>query len=111
MGFFDWTQDREQFLELENRVARLEEEVARLTAVLAAREGVMQPPAETEPDVTVAAPAAASPPAASRPAPRGPDFSEARALAAGGSKIAAIKLVRDQTGMGLRDAKELVESW
>ena len=102
MGFFDWTQDREQFLELENRVARLEEQVARLSAALAAREGVMQPPdTSTQPAVTTAAPAVAS----SR------DFAEARALAAGGSKIAAIKMVRDQTGMGLRAAKDLVESW
>ena len=103
MGFFDWTQDREQFLELENRVARLEEQVARLAATLAARDGVMQPP-EGEPEaVTTSSPAG--------PPRSGPDFAEARVLAAGGNKIQAIKLVRDQTGMGLRAAKDLVESW
>ena len=34
---------------------------------------------------------------------------EVRALLAGGNKIAAIKLVRASTGLGLREAKELVE--
>jgi ribosomal protein L7/L12 len=38
-------------------------------------------------------------------------YAEARALAAAGSKIHAIKVVREQTGMGLRQAKDLVESW
>jgi ribosomal protein L7/L12 len=100
MGFFDWTQDREQYLELENRVARLEEQVARLSAVLAERDGVMQPPAASPgPAVEVPAPAPAQ------------DYPEARALAAGGQKIHAIKVIRDQTGMGLRQAKDLVESW
>jgi ribosomal protein L7/L12 len=100
MGFFDWTQDREQFLELVNRVARLEEQVARLSATLAARDGVMQAPvASPDPDVTVAEPAPTQ------------DFAEARVLASQGQKIHAIKVVRDQTGMGLRQAKELVESW
>lgn len=99
MGFFDWTQDREQYLELENRVARLEEQVARLNAALAARDGVMQPPAASPDAVEVAAPTPAL------------DFPEARALAAGGQKIHAIKVVRDQTGMALKQAKDLVDSW
>lgn len=100
MGFFDWTQDREQFLELENRVARLEEQVARLSATLATRDGVMQPPTlSPEPDeVAVSSPATT-------------DFPEARAAAANGQNIQAIKIVRDQTGMGLRQAKDLVDGW
>jgi hypothetical protein len=36
---------------------------------------------------------------------------EARDLMAAGSKIQAIKVVRDGTGMGLKEAKDLVESW
>jgi hypothetical protein len=36
---------------------------------------------------------------------------EARDLMAGGNKIQAIKVVRDGTGMGLKEAKDLVESW
>ena len=34
---------------------------------------------------------------------------EARALVMGGDKIAAIRLVRKQSGLGLKEAKELVE--
>ena len=34
-----------------------------------------------------------------------------RALLDGGNKIAAIKRVRDMTGIGLKEAKDFVESW
>src|SRR5690349_23206829 len=34
-----------------------------------------------------------------------------RALLDGGNKIAAIKRVRELTGMGLKEAKDFVESW
>ncbi len=37
--------------------------------------------------------------------------SEARVLVDNGQKISAIKLVREQTGLGLKEAKELVERW
>lgn len=37
--------------------------------------------------------------------------SSARAELAAGRKINAIKSVREATGLGLKDAKELVESW
>jgi ribosomal protein L7/L12 len=36
---------------------------------------------------------------------------EAREMLAQGKPINAIKLVRDATGMGLKEAKVLVESW
>ncbi|HEV7504761.1 MAG TPA: 50S ribosomal protein L7/L12 [Thermoanaerobaculia bacterium] len=36
---------------------------------------------------------------------------EAKALCATGKKINAIKIVREQTGLGLKEAKDLVESW
>jgi large subunit ribosomal protein L7/L12 len=81
-------------LALENRIARLEEQVARLSAALSAA----SPSAE---------PSAAVRPAA---APVG-DYVEARALAADGRKIEAIKVVREQSAMSLRAAKDLVESW
>lgn len=35
----------------------------------------------------------------------------ARGLMDSGNKIQAIKVVRDGTGMGLKEAKDLVESW
>jgi ribosomal protein L7/L12 len=36
---------------------------------------------------------------------------EAKALCATGKKINAIKVVRENTGLGLKEAKDLVESW
>ncbi len=94
MGLFGGSSDRGDVLALENRVARLEEQVAHLSAALAER------PATPE---TV--------PVAAGPAPVDDGYAEARALAAGGSKIHAIKVVREQSGMSLKQAKELVESW
>jgi ribosomal protein L7/L12 len=81
-------------LELQNRVARLEEQVARLTAALAAA-----PPPPTA--GLVSAP----------PAVTDDVYAEARALAAEGRKINAIRVVREQSGMSLKAAKDLVESW
>ncbi len=47
-----------------------------------------------------------------RPAPPVVDeYAEARALAAAGNKIHAIKVVREQSGISLKAAKDLVESW
>jgi len=37
--------------------------------------------------------------------------SKARELLRQGRKIEAIKVVREETGLGLREAKDLVESW
>jgi large subunit ribosomal protein L7/L12 len=97
MGLFGGgTTDRGELLELEARVARLEEQVARLTAALSV------PSAPPSPGVDEAAPAAV---------PAGDVYAEARALATEGNKIHAIKLVRDQSGMSLKAAKDLVESW
>ncbi len=36
---------------------------------------------------------------------------QAKAMCAEGKKINAIQLVRDKTGLGLKEAKDLVESW
>jgi large subunit ribosomal protein L7/L12 len=82
-------------LDLQNRVSQLEEQVARLTAALSAQ----------------SVPATAPGPMAADPLPADVLYPEARALAAAGSKIHAIKVVREQSGMGLRQAKDLVESW
>ena len=77
-------------LALENRVARLEEQVARLSAALAAR-----PAAARAPPVPRRRPADAG------RAPVEDGYAEARALAAAGNKIHAIKVVREQSGMSL----------
>jgi large subunit ribosomal protein L7/L12 len=87
-------------LELQNRVARLEEQVARLTAALAAALATAPPPPTVGPD-----------PVSAPPALHDDVYAEARALAAEGRKINAIKVVREQSGMSLKAAKDLVESW
>jgi large subunit ribosomal protein L7/L12 len=89
-------------LALENRVARLEEHVARLSVALSA--ATLAAPAPGAVDAPPADPTAAA-------LPRVGDYAEARALAAEGRRIEAIKVVREQSGMGLRAAKDLVESW
>lgn len=100
MGLFgSGTTDRGELLELEARVARLEEQVARLTAAAQAE----QPAARPDPAVPAGPGAPASVAADS--------YAEARELAAAGNKIQAIKVVRDRSGMSLKAAKDLVESW
>jgi large subunit ribosomal protein L7/L12 len=97
MGLFGGSSDRGELLELQARVSQLEEQVARLNAALAAVQG----------DGAGPAPVA--------PAPVAPglvdQYADARAAAAAGNKIEAIKIVREQSGLGLRAAKDLVESW
>jgi ribosomal protein L7/L12 len=101
VGLFGGSSDRGELLALENRVARLEEQVARLSAALAALQGAAGPPA---PGAVTGELAPAAPPV--------PDaYAEARALAAAGNKIHAIKVVREQSGISLKAAKDLVESW
>jgi large subunit ribosomal protein L7/L12 len=97
MGFFGGgTTDRGELLDLQARVALLEEQVARLTALV---------------DAGAAGSVGAAPPLQPEPEPADVDYAEARALAADGNKIHAIKVVRDQSGMSLKAAKDLVESW
>lgn len=92
MGFFGGTSDRGELLELQARVNRLEEQVARLSSALVAVQGGGPTP------VTDAAPLV-------------DQYAAARSAAAAGNKIEAIKIVREQSGLGLRAAKDLVESW
>jgi large subunit ribosomal protein L7/L12 len=95
VGLFGGTPDRGEVLELQDRVARLEEQVARLTAAQP------QPP-----------PATSAGDGPGQALPTTTDvYAEARALAAEGRKINAIKVVREQSGMSLKAAKDLVESW
>ena len=102
MGLFGGSTDRGEMLALENRVARLEEQVARLSAALAARSSVPDTPIADLAAVPTSVPAAQ---------PVEDSYVEARALAAAGNKIHAIKVVREQSGMSLKAAKDLVESW
>ena len=96
MGLFGGSSDRGELLELQARVSRLEEQVARLHAALAAEQG-------GAPMVVTATQPGTS--------PLLDEYAEARAAAAAGNKIEAIKIVREQSGLALKAAKELVESW
>jgi ribosomal protein L7/L12 len=91
MGLFGGSSERGEVLELQARVGNLEEQVARLTAALAAVQSGAAVPVESVPMLD--------------------QYAEARALAASGNKIHAIKVVREQSGLGLKAAKDLVESW
>ena len=111
MGLFGASSDRGDLLALENRVARLEEQVARLSAALAA----LASGSTAAGDPRVAGDPASDGPApgdlAAMPAAPPDVYAEARALAASGNKIHAIKVVREQSGISLKAAKDLVESW
>jgi large subunit ribosomal protein L7/L12 len=91
MGLFGGSSNRGELLELQARVGQLEEQVARLSAALASVQSGGPVPAETVPVLD--------------------QYAEARALAAAGNKIHAIKVVREQSGLSLKAAKDLVESW
>ena len=100
MGLFGGTPDRGELLDLQARVARLEEQVARLATELTTALAAPRPSAPGVGSVSPALPADL------------PDVhAEARALAAAGKKIDAIKVVREQSGISLKAAKDLVESW
>nr|WP_121253478.1 ribosomal protein L7/L12 [Nocardioides ferulae] len=89
-----WFSDRGDDQPDPSRIAQLEERVRRLevtVALLAQERGSL-------PDVDGAAAA-------------GDPWADVRDLVARGKKIQAIKVVRERTGMGLKEAKELVESW
>jgi ribosomal protein L7/L12 len=108
MGLFGGgTTDRGELLELQARVSRLEEQVARLTTQLEAALAALRASPEQPTDLVTARPGLSL----VEELPPTDGYDEARALAAAGNKIHAIKVVRDQTGMSLKAAKDLVESW
>ena len=96
MGIFGTPQDQVDLDDLKSRVAKLELAVAQLQAQVAAG------------GVPYGAPTPAG--AAGQPA-AGPDWmSEVRDLVARGNKIEAIKVYRERTGLGLKEAKDAVEA-
>jgi large subunit ribosomal protein L7/L12 len=86
--------DTSRIAELEQRVARLEAQLAQLTATPVG-------------SVAAAAAAAAVTPAGAAPEPW---MAEVQALRSAGKTIHAIKVYRDHTGVGLKQAKEAVEA-
>jgi len=108
VGLFGASADRGELLALENRVARLEEQVARLSTALGAVQDTVHGREAAGEAVTGDAVAPVAP--AGGP-PVVDEYAEARALAAAGNKMHAIKVVREQSGISLKAAKDLVESW
>ena len=84
------------------------DELSTLTVVEAAE---LSKQLEEKWGVTAAAPVAAAVAAGGAAAPAGEEKSEFDVVlkAAGGSKLAVVKLVKELTGLGLKDAKELVD--
>ena len=98
MGIFGTPQDQVDLDDLRSRVARLELAVAQLQAQVAAG-GVPYGAATPAPATSAAQPGAE------------PDWlAEVRDLVARGNKIEAIKVYRERTGLGLKEAKDAVEA-
>ena len=103
MGIFGSPQEQVDLDDLTSRVATLEAAVASLQAQLAG--GV---PAGTAVDGIPYG--AASPSRGALPAEGGPWMAEVAALKGEGKLINAIKLYREKTGLGLKEAKDAVEA-
>ena len=100
MGLFGGETSRDELIRLEARVAALEATVARLTGGL----GAVPTPVVT--GSALSGPGVSGPGAAAGVEPWA---AEARSLKDAGQAIAAIKLVRERTGCGLKEAKDLVD--
>lgn len=103
MGIFGSPQEQVDLDDLTSRVAKLEATVAALQAQLS---GAFS--ATTAVDgIPYGAP---MPSAGALPAEGGPWMAEVKALVDSGKKINAIKLYRERTGLGLKEAKDAVEA-
>jgi large subunit ribosomal protein L7/L12 len=106
VGIFDGSaQDQVDLAHVNERLDRLESALASLQAQVAALTtgavaGAPNPLAGTDPgDV----------PYGTNPGASGPWLDEVRALKAEGNLIQAIKVYREHTGLGLKEAKDAVE--
>jgi large subunit ribosomal protein L7/L12 len=101
MGIFGTPQDQVDLDDLKLRVTRLETAVAALQAQAAVPYGA--------PQAAPAAPAASAT-AAGTPVGDPAWLAEVRSLKAQGNLITAIKVYRENTGVGLKEAKDAVEA-
>jgi large subunit ribosomal protein L7/L12 len=97
VGIFGTPQDQVDLDDLKERVTRLEAAVAAL----------QQAAATPVPYGSAMATPAAAP---DRQAPEPSWMAEVRALVARDSKIEAIKLYRERTGLGLKEAKDAIDA-
>jgi len=103
MGIFGSPQDQVDLDDLKSRVAKLEQAVEQLQTQLATSL------AAGAGGVPYGAPTPAAP--AAEQVVGSPDWmTEVRALTSNGNKIQAIKVYREHTGLGLKEAKDAVEA-
>jgi ribosomal protein L7/L12 len=103
MGLFGSPQENVDLDDLKSRVAKLEAAVAALQAQLAT-------PAPTAVDgIPYGAAQVTMPSAGALPAETGAWLADVRALVQSDQKIQAIKLYREHTRVGLKEAKDAVE--
>lgn len=103
MGVFGSPQEQVDFDDLKARVAKLEAAVASLQAQVATASGTAVG------GIPYGAAPAAVPSAGALPAEGGAWTAEVRALKESNQMIQAIKLYRQNTGLGLKEAKDAVE--
>ena len=109
MGLFGSPQEQVDLDDVKARIAKLEAAVASLQSQVVALSGAGAPagPGGTAVDgIPYGTP---QPSLGALPAEGGPWLAEVRALAASDQKIQAIKLYRERTGVGLKEAKDAVE--
>jgi len=108
VGLFGSPQEQVDLDDLKSRVSRLEAAVASLQSqVVALSAGAPGTPGSTAVDgIPYGTP---QPSLGALPADGGPWLAEVQALAASDQKIQAIKLYRERTGVGLKEAKDAVE--
>ena len=106
MGIFGTPQEQVELDDLKARVAKLEQAVASLQAQVAAQLGAQ---VQAGSGAVPYGPASTSTPTSG--AVGDPDWmAEVRALVASDDKIHAIKVYREHTGLGLKEAKDAVEA-
>ena len=109
MGLFGSPQEQVDLDDLKSRLAKLESAVASLqgqVATLTIGAGATAPGGTAVDGIPYGTP---QPSLGALPAEGGPWLAEVRALAASDQKIQAIKLYRERTGVGLKEAKDAVE--
>ena len=110
MGLFGSPQEQVDLDDVKARIAKLESAVASLQSQVVALSaaGAAGAPGGTAVDgIPYGTP---QPSLGALPAEGGPWLAEVRALAASDQKIQAIKLYRERTGVGLKEAKDAVEA-
>jgi ribosomal protein L7/L12 len=109
MGIFGSPQEQVDLDDLKSRITRLESAVASLQSqVVSLTSGAVAAGGPVD-GIPYGTPQAAVPSAGALPAENGPWLAEVRALKESGKLINAIKLYREKTGVGLKEAKDAVE--